>query len=168
MTILPGKQGASLRYPGRVYRRDLGEDLRRLAAEGVRLLVLLVDDDELDRWGDRAIVDRAAAAGVDVVRHPMRDGAAPPSTDAMDAILDRIGRARASGDAAVACLGGVGRTATGAACALVAAGATADEAIARVRAVRHPTAVETGEQIGFVHHYERHVAERARAGRFAP
>jgi hypothetical protein len=46
-----------------------------------------------------------------------------------------------------------------AACALVAAGRTASAAIDRVRAVRHPTAVETAGQVAFVEHYERHIAE---------
>ena len=32
MTVLPGKHGASTRYPGRVYRRDLERDLAGLAA----------------------------------------------------------------------------------------------------------------------------------------
>jgi protein-tyrosine phosphatase len=86
----------------------------------------------------------------------------------MDDILLAVRRARANGNVAVACMGGVGRSGTVAACALIATGTTAAAAIARVRAVRHPTAVETGEQIGFVHHYERHVAERASDGRFAP
>jgi len=65
-------------------------------------------------------------------------------------------------------MGGVGRSGMVAACALVAAGWSADAAIARVRAVRHPTAVETHEQIGFVQCYERHIARRESEGRVAP
>jgi protein-tyrosine phosphatase len=66
-------------------------------------------------------------------------------------------------------MGGVGRTGTVAACALVAAGADAEQAISRVRAVRHPTAVETAEQEAFVHAYERHIAQRRdRSARLAP
>ena len=49
------------------------------------------------------------------------------------------------------------------------AGADAEHAISRVRAVRHPTAVETAEQEAFVHAYERHIAEgRDRSGRVVP
>jgi hypothetical protein len=44
LTILPGKQGASTRYPGRVYDRDLDADLATLRELGVRRLVLLVED----------------------------------------------------------------------------------------------------------------------------
>ena len=87
----------------------------------------------------------------------------------MDAILERVALARDGGDVAVACMGGVGRTGTVAACALVAAGHSAADAIARVRAVRHPTAVETAGQVAFVEDYERHIAAQDRSSaRFSP
>lgn len=169
MTILPGKHGASTRYPGLVYRRDLAVDIGGLLALGVRHLLLLVDDAELARWGDTEIVARAAGAGLPITRRPLTDGTAPRTMEAMDEILAGVTAARSSGDVAVACMGGVGRSGTVAACALVAAGASASEAIARVRAVRHPTAVETVEQVAFVKAYERHVAERGSAShKFAP
>jgi protein-tyrosine phosphatase len=158
MTILPGKHGASIRYPGLVYRRELRRDLDGLLGLGVRHLLLLVDDAELVRWGDIEIVERAAEVGLPVTRRPMPDGTAPTTVEAMDEILGALAVARATGDVAVACMGGVGRSGTVAACALVAAGASASEAIARVREVRHPTAVETAEQLAFVEAYERHIA----------
>jgi protein-tyrosine phosphatase len=169
LTFLPGKRGASFRYPGRVYRRDLAADLATLRDGRVRYLFLLVEDEELRRWGDPEIVARAAELDVVVDRRPLPDGTAPRSTEEMDEILDAVETARAVGDVAVACMGGVGRTGTVAACALVAAGAEAEEAISRVRAVRHPTAVETAEQEAFVRAYERHIAEgRDRSARVAP
>ena len=168
LTALPGKHGVSLRYPGRVYRRDLAVDLATLRAGRIALLVLLVEDGELERWGDPEFAERARDAGVEVERRPLADGTAPSNADEMDDLLVRIGRAREVGDVAVACMGGVGRTGTVAACALVAAGWSAEAAIARVRAVRHPTAVETDEQIGFVQDYERHIASDESEGRVAP
>jgi protein-tyrosine phosphatase len=155
MTILPGKHGASDRYPGLVYRRDLERDLDELRAAGIRHLVLLVTDQELVRWGDPDIVARAAAAGVEIDRRPMPDGAAPRSFEEMASILAAIRRARGTGDVAVACMGGVGRTGTVAACALVEGGVDPDEAVAEVRRVRHPTAVETAAQLAFVRGYWR-------------
>ena len=155
MTSLPGKRGASVRYPGRVYRGNLEGDLAALQEAGVRRLILLVEDAELERWGDPRIADAAAQLGIDVDRYPMPDGRAPRSLAAMDRLLDSISDARSRGDVAVACMGGVGRTGTVAACALVAAGWTANEAVARVRELRHPTAVETAEQRGFVQKYWR-------------
>jgi len=153
MTALPGKRGSSLRYPGRVYRADLDTDLASLSGAGVGRLVLLVEDHELTRWGDVAIVERAGELGVEVDRHPMPDGLPPRSTAEMDAILGSVAEARAAADVAVACMGGVGRTGTVVACALVSAGWEADAAIARVRELRHPTAVETSVQLQFVRTY---------------
>lgn len=161
LTSLPGKHGPSERYPGRVYRGELSRDLEALHTSGVRVLVLLVEDNELERWGDPMIVERGREAGIEIDRRPIPDGTAPASAAEMDAILARLDGARAGADAAVACMGGVGRAGTVAACALVAAGRSADAAIARVRAVRHPTAVETAGQVAFVEGYERHIAERA-------
>lgn len=160
MTFLPGKRGPSVRYPGRVYRRELARDLASLHDAGTRYLLLLVEDAELERWGDLAIVERGAEAGIEIARRPLSDGGVPDSLAAMDEMLASLDRARESSDAVVACMGGVGRTGTVAACALVAAGWPAERAIARVRAVRHPTAVETPEQVAFVRDYEGHLAAR--------
>ena len=163
MTFMPGKHGTSLRYPGRTYRRDLVRDLETLHASGVRHLVLLVEDHELARWGDPTIIDRGRDAGISIIRRPIPDGEAPTSADAMDALVGEIDAAREMADTAVACMGGVGRTGTVAACVLVSGGSSAADAIARVRAVRHPTAVETPGQVAFVQGYERHIAERGRS-----
>lgn len=160
LTFLPGKHGASVRYPGRVYRRDLEIDLATLRSADVDVLLLLVDDAELARWGDTDIVRRASHAGITVARRPMTDGTAPASVEAMDEILDVVTEGRSRGDVAVACMGGVGRTGTVVACALVAAGVDADQAIRIVRETRHPQAVETAEQLAFVGEYGRHASRR--------
>ena len=163
LTILPGKQGISFRYPGRVYRRDLDRDFSLLRADGVRRLILLVEDAELSHWSDPGIVERGAAGGVEVLRHPIPDGRAPGSMAEIKLILQEIREARATADVAVACMGGVGRTGTVAACALVEGGMAPDDAIATVRAVRHPTAVETAEQERFVRSFgtERQAGDRS-------
>ena len=153
LTHLPGKRGVSVRYPGHVYRRDTTTDLAAMRSSGVVLLVLLVEDDELIRWGDPRISDVAGEAGVEVARYPIPDGAAAASVAQMDEIQDRIDAARQHGDVAVACMGGVGRTGMVAACALVRAGKSAMDAIAEVRKLRHPTAVETDAQEAFVRRY---------------
>jgi protein-tyrosine phosphatase len=150
LTFLPGKRGPSLRYPGRVYRRELDADLATLHELGVRRMLLLVEDSELERWSDPGIVARARSRGIEVARRPMPDGAPPASAEELEAVLDWLRARRVGGDVAVACMGGVGRTGTVAACALVEAGWGADDAIALVRRVRHPTAVETGAQLAFV------------------
>jgi protein-tyrosine phosphatase len=165
LTFLPGKNGPSTLYPGRVYRRHLVDDLQTLTASGVRRLLLLVEDHELARWGDPDIVERAAAAGLTVERRAIPDGHAPATHRQMDEMLAWIAEAREAGDVAVACMGGVGRTGTVAACALVAAGWAADAAIGEVRRVRHPAAVETEAQVQFVAEY---AAARRSTGTVAP
>lgn len=157
LTFLPGKRGASTRYPGRIYRRDLDRDLGTLAASGVRHLVLLVEDWELARWGDPEIVERGAAAGIRVDRFPMVDGGTPRDAAEMDEILATIERGRADGSVAIACMGGVGRTGTVGACELVRRGIEPRAAIAAVRSIRHPEAVETSAQEQFVLFYARHL-----------
>ena len=164
LTFLPGKHGASERYPGRIYRRELQRDLETLVTTGIRHLVLLVTDAELERWGDPAIVARGSAAGITVDRWPMDDGSAPSTLNEMRAIVGAIREARARGGVAVACMGGVGRTGTVAACILVDQGMGPSEAIAEVRRVRHPTAVETDAQVAFVHAYWRDRTAALRSG----
>ena len=158
LTILPGKHGPSSRYPGRVYRRDLGADIGELLEQGVRRLILLIEDAELHRWGETDLVERAAALGIEVLRHPIPDGGTPTSLGEMDRILEEIDGGRASGNVAVACMGGIGRSGLVAACALVAAGMRPDEAVGQVRRVRHPEAVETAAQCAFVDAYAARVA----------
>lgn len=160
MTVLPGKRGQSVRYPGRVYRGNVDEDLTAMRTAGIVRLVLLVDDQELRRWGDPSLVGRAAALGMEVDRHPIRDGSPPRDNAAMRSVLGSIADARARGQVAVACMGGVGRSGTVVACALVAAGWDADAAIGHVRRLRHPTAVETPAQEAFVRKF--HLDERSR------
>lgn len=123
-------------------------------------LILLVEDAELRRWGDPEIVAHGKAGDVDVVRYPMPDGRAPASLDEVKSILAAISDARRSANVAVACMGGVGRSGTVAACALVDAGMSAADAIATVRRVRHPTAIETAEQERFVRRYADQAGER--------
>ena len=150
LTILPGKHGISSRYPGRTYQRNADADLAALVAAGAQILVLLVEDHELERWSTPHLVERGVSQGIQVVRFPIADGHPPVDLAAMDAILDVVRRGRETGNVAVACTGGVGRTGTVAACALVQAGLDADGAIAEVRRVRHPQAVETRTQDAFV------------------
>ena len=166
MTVLPGKRGPSVRYPGRVYRADLDRDLAALSAARIARLILLVDDKELERWSDPAIVERAAGYGIEIERYPMPDGSPPGSVGEMDEILSSVIEARSSADVAVACMGGVGRTGTVAACALVAAAWEPDAAIDRVRQVRHPMAVETEAQEQFVQTYWS--GSRFRSARVSP
>ncbi len=162
LTGLPGKRGTSQRYPGRVYRRNLDEDLAALFAADVRTLILLVEDDELRRWSHLDLAARARRLGLVVHRHPIPDGQPPASVESMECILAEVDEGRRLGRVAIACMGGVGRSGTVAACALVRAGLDPGAAIAQVRATRHPTAVETAAQEAFVRAFPRTSGRTAR------
>jgi protein-tyrosine phosphatase len=157
LTGLPGKHGASVRYPGHTYRGVLAEDLARLRHARVRSLLLLVEDAELARLGDPQIVVHGMAAGVEIVRHPIPDGGVPASMRAMEEILGRVREAEGRGRAAVACMGGIGRSGLVAACALVESSWSSSDAIALVRRARHPQAVETALQEAFVAGFAAHL-----------
>ena len=139
-----------------MYRRDARADLARLHELGVDLLVLLVEDHELERWGDPALVEHAQASASVSDGFPFATATHAASVTDVDELLDEIRDARAGSDVVVACMGGIGRSGTIAACALVAAGQSPDRAIAHLRAVRHPTAVETRAQVAFVGAYAAH------------
>ena len=109
-----------------------------------------------DELGDLYELDGAIVHRVVAYRNAakaIRESSA--SIAEMSSILVAVRAARAVGDVAVACMGGVGRTGTVAACALVEAGLDPDEAVAEVRRVRHPAAVETKVQLAFVREYWR-------------
>ena len=153
MTLLPGKKRRG--YGGPQWR-DAAADARRLRdAHGCTTFLLLVEDVDLDisrAWGT---VPALEAAGIRVVRHPIRDMDVPRDRRAFRATLDDVrGRVRAGERVVVACRGGLGRTGTAVACLLVDGGVAAAEAMARVRAAR-PGTIERRAQEEFVRDWER-------------
>ncbi|HYA01069.1 MAG TPA: isochorismatase family protein [Candidatus Binatia bacterium] len=137
--------------PGRRDRgRDLETDLRRLRSDGATTLLCLLTDAELQWAGVAELGARAKAAGLDYLRLPIPDQGIPEVDEAV-ALVNWISEATERGASVVlACMGGLGRSGTVAACFLVSSGATAEEAIAAVRAARGPRALETVAQEDFV------------------
>lgn len=165
-TGLPGRLGLTF-APGKkdrgataLWDRDLEADLARLRQGfGADALVCLLEDRELERMAIAELVPRATAAGLEPLRLPIPDSSVPTSDEAFAALVEGIlGRLREGRTVVVHCRGGLGRTGMTAAACLVALGAPAREAIARVRQVR-PWALETPEQERYV---ERFAAARAR------
>ncbi len=148
MTLLPGKKRRG--YGGPQWR-DAAADAQRLRdVHGCTTLLLLVEDIDLDisrAWGT---IPALEAAGIRVIRHPVRDMEVPRDRSAFRATLDDVsGRVRAGERVVVACRGGLGRTGTAVACLLVDGGVDPRDAITRVRAVR-PGTVERRAQEEFV------------------
>ena len=146
ITFLPGKQQPDGMTGA--HNRDLGADLDVVAAWNAAVLITLVERHELERYGTPALGEHVRLRHMEWHHWPIADFHAPdqafdaawPARSAMlRGLLARGGRVL------VHCKGGQGRAGTIAARLLVDAGVPAEEAIARVRAVR-PGAVEVTAQ----------------------
>ena len=149
MTFLPGKRASGIAGE---HWRDLDADLDRLREiHGCDVLVLLVEDAELERFGVARVPDAAASRGIELLRHPIPDGGVPADRHAFRTMLDGVvDRLRVGASVVVACRGGLGRTGLVVAGLLRdLAGLDADAAIDLTRA-RRPGAVETEAQRAFV------------------
>jgi ADP-ribosylglycohydrolase/protein-tyrosine phosphatase len=146
LTIAPGKKDSAGRW-----NRDLDQALKRLRETvDTKLLVSLVEDHELILLGIEDLRSQALAAGIRVVRHPIRDAGIPKDMDAIVRLVRVVLAAAEAGDNTVIhCRGGLGRSGLLAACCLAAQGHAARSAILTVRAAR-TGAVETREQERFV------------------
>jgi protein-tyrosine phosphatase len=104
-----------------------GDRVEDVLAAGIDVVVDLTQEGELPAYG--------VPAPVRHVRRPIRDFGCPTSGELRET-LDLVERELASGNRVyLHCRGGVGRTGTVVACYLVGRGATADEALARLRAI---------------------------------
>jgi len=148
ITFLPGKRAPSMF--GAPWHRSLRADLARLAEEEVSLLVSLVEDEELSRFGAGSLVSAAGGYGIRVLRSPIVDGRAPQTIAAV--VAEVVGELQSGRRVVVHCRGGLGRAGTVAACVLAALGRTAEAAVAEVRSCR-AGAIENEVQERFIHQF---------------
>jgi atypical dual specificity phosphatase len=122
------------------------DDFTWLREQGVEVLVSLTEDRPRRDWADDA--------GLLVFHEPLED-MEPPTQEQLDRVVSAMSRAIGQNKGvAVHCGAGLGRTGVVLAAYLVAKGATAQNAIARVRRLR-PNSIETEEQAEAVEHYAR-------------
>lgn len=148
-----GRLGMTL-CPGRKDRgRDLAADLDTLEKNGVKLVLSLLTDKELEWAGVPNLIDAARARGIEILHAPVPDGAAPGVGAARESAKWLLDGLRAGSNAAIHCMGGLGRTGTLAACVLIECSVNAEDSIARVRQSRGIRAIETREQENFVREF---------------
>ena len=121
--------------------------LGQLTVLGVTTVVSLIETHETRNDLD----ERYRAAGLAVVRYPIRDFCAPADARSFTTLLEDLGRRLGAGERLyVHCIGGLGRTGTVFACLLKLFGADGD-VVQLVRALYRPAAIESPEQRQFIH-----------------
>lgn len=144
--VVPGKL-AAMPVPGR--ECPLDQDAAFMEREGIRVLVSLTEEAP-----DRGVL---ASRHIDQQHIPVQDFT-PPTLEQMIAFVGVVDDSVAAGKpVGVHCTAGLGRSGTMSAVFLVAEGASADEAIDRMRRLR-PGSIETPEQEESVRQFERYLA----------
>lgn len=161
---LVGPAGPLLDTPGRVAlascpgRRDLGstlrDDLERLVAQGIRVVVSLVDDREMEFYGAYGLRTAVREAGLRSIHFPMVDTQPPGDLFAARSLCTQLLGWLGEGEhTLIHCIGGWGRSGTVAASLLTHQSYDAASAIKLVRQARSPRCVESRAQESFVHSY---------------
>ena len=133
----------------------LGEELDRIRAEGVDVVVSLLEPLEevvLELRGEGAA---CAAAGVELLRFPVRDHDVPQSPDAVIEIGRQISaRLDAKKAVAIHCYAGIGRSSLLAAAVLILRGMRAEDAFAKISHARGVLVPDTIEQRNWIATFE--------------
>lgn len=139
---------AGCALPGR--GRELLEDLRQAADDGVKGLVTLTETPLPS--------SPVAEAGIEYAHIPVEDFQ-PPTFEQMDQFVAFVEKIKGRGGATlVHCHAGIGRTGTMCAVYLISQGMTADAAIERVRLMR-PGSIETRGQERIIRQWAARQAE---------
>lgn len=145
LTILPGRKDRG---------RDLAADISEIKSTGVSAIVTLISNAEFPAYGVSGLIEAYRAQGLDVLHTPVIDQGVPTDAQAKEVLQFMKAKTDAGQKVLIHCVGGLGRTGLAAALYLKKyAGMSGEEAIARVRSVRSPRAIENKEQEDYILHY---------------
>jgi ADP-ribosyl-[dinitrogen reductase] hydrolase len=147
VTFAPGKYDPS--GSAGSWDRDLTMDLDRIADWGAKLVLTLLEDHELTLLRIQNLGHEVLRRKIEWVHLPIPDVSAPTAhfDNEWPAQSERLRKMLRDGaNIVIHCRGGVGRAGMVAARLLVELGDAPDVAIAKVRAARHPKAIETQDQ----------------------
>lgn len=152
----PGRVALST-CPGRTdVSADITTDIERIRELGIGVVVSLVDDREMERYGVVGLRAALREARLRSIQFPIRDKYPPDDLAAARHLCGEIlGWLGEGQNVLLHCIGGWGRSGTIAAALLCHQGYEARNAIGLVRAARSPHCIESYEQEQFVHEYAR-------------
>ena len=141
--------------------REIPGFIENIREIGVKTVTVLMPDYELfDDYGKNLLVEYRKA-GLAVLHCPILDFSVPETITGPGGFgecIDALWNALSEGNVLVHCAAGMGRSGLAAACLLVRAGLTPDDAVTRVRRARSGT-IQTREQEDFVHRFEKGLSE---------
>jgi protein-tyrosine phosphatase/nicotinamidase-related amidase len=150
----PGRVGLTI-LPGRKDRyRDLDEDLDSLAQEGIRHVVCLVPQAELDHYGVPELLSRYRQRGFEFRHLPVVDQKVCSPEEMRETVTWLQPLLERGESVLMHCVGGLGRSGFAAACWLRSLGIPAPAAISELRSARSPRAIESQDQEAFVRAYD--------------
>jgi protein-tyrosine phosphatase len=164
VTLAPGKYDPSALTGS--WDRDLATDLDRIADWGANLVLTLLEDHEMAQLRIPNLGREVLRRKMEWVHLPIPDVSAPAADfdEEWPAQSERLRKMLLDGaNIVIHCRGGIGRAGMIAARLLVELGDAPDVAIAKVRAARHPKAVETLEQERWVANAPRTLPRKPRA-----
>lgn len=159
LTFAPGKWHPS---PAGDWKRDIHKDLSRLKEYWqTDLLVSLIEKHEFQSLRIPALLDLVTHYGMETLWFPIRDQSIPASMDDFADVVTKVSCALQKGKTVIIhCMGGLGRSGLVAACVIVSANITPEEAIATIRKVR-AGAIQTPEQERYVFSYHKYLRQRS-------
>lgn len=121
--------------------RWLNSEVDHWRAEGVEIVVSLLQADEEAGLGLQAEGETCRSRGIMFIRFPIADGGVPADRDAALDLARALGRSKNA--VAIHCRAGIGRASLMAALVLLERGETPDSAFRRIRAARGLEAPDT-------------------------